>query len=296
MSNPYQQAYTSFGNAFGVNPTVLKYIGQLESNHNPGAVNNWDSNAAAGIPSKGIMQFIQPTFDSFYNQAAADRPDVFGSLGQKDWMNPQQQIATAAWALANNKGSHWATYNKALSQAGGQLRVPQGQFAMDSSQNAIQGPQGLDEKKAKALNSLAEWDPVKYGYKRDKYMASANQQPADPHTMDDGHDYGSNLGMHDLINKFGIQFDSNAPWQQNPQQGGGKHTANSWHYAGKAFDIGDARNSPQTLQQVASYVKQNPGQFHEFFYDPLGWYVKGGKINKGAIGGHSNHAHIAFME
>lgn len=36
-----------------------------ESNGNPTAVNNWDSNARAGIPSKGLVQTIQPTFDAY---------------------------------------------------------------------------------------------------------------------------------------------------------------------------------------------------------------------------------------
>ncbi|MER5871525.1 LysM peptidoglycan-binding domain-containing protein [Streptomyces sp. NPDC002044] len=33
-----------------------------ESSGNPLAINNWDSNAAAGIPSKGLLQVIDPTF------------------------------------------------------------------------------------------------------------------------------------------------------------------------------------------------------------------------------------------
>jgi soluble lytic murein transglycosylase-like protein len=36
-----------------------------ESNGNPNAVNNWDSNAARGTPSKGLMQCIQPTFNAY---------------------------------------------------------------------------------------------------------------------------------------------------------------------------------------------------------------------------------------
>lgn len=35
-----------------------------ESGGNPQAINNWDSNAAAGIPSKGLMQTIDPTFQA----------------------------------------------------------------------------------------------------------------------------------------------------------------------------------------------------------------------------------------
>lgn len=38
---------------------------QSESSGNPNAINNWDSNAKAGIPSKGLMQVIDPTFKSY---------------------------------------------------------------------------------------------------------------------------------------------------------------------------------------------------------------------------------------
>lgn len=37
-----------------------------ESGGNPNAVNNWDSNAAAGTPSEGLLQVIQPTFDTYH--------------------------------------------------------------------------------------------------------------------------------------------------------------------------------------------------------------------------------------
>jgi len=38
---------------------------QRESNGNPRAINLWDSNAKAGIPSKGLVQTIDPTFNAF---------------------------------------------------------------------------------------------------------------------------------------------------------------------------------------------------------------------------------------
>lgn len=44
--------------------TVLRRMNQ-ESGGNPNAVNNWDSNAAAGIPSQGLMQTIPPTFNAY---------------------------------------------------------------------------------------------------------------------------------------------------------------------------------------------------------------------------------------
>jgi SLT domain-containing protein len=37
-----------------------------ESTGNPQAINLWDSNAAAGIPSKGLLQVIDPTFRAFH--------------------------------------------------------------------------------------------------------------------------------------------------------------------------------------------------------------------------------------
>ncbi|MCQ4082598.1 LysM peptidoglycan-binding domain-containing protein [Streptomyces sp. RB6PN25] len=37
-----------------------------ESSGNPNAVNNWDSNAAAGTPSEGLLQVIQPTFNAYH--------------------------------------------------------------------------------------------------------------------------------------------------------------------------------------------------------------------------------------
>ncbi|GAA3387451.1 LysM peptidoglycan-binding domain-containing protein [Streptomyces roseoviridis] len=37
-----------------------------ESSGNPLAINNWDSNAAAGTPSKGLLQVIDPTFRAYH--------------------------------------------------------------------------------------------------------------------------------------------------------------------------------------------------------------------------------------
>ncbi|MCC3768021.1 transglycosylase SLT domain-containing protein [Streptomyces sp. UNOC14_S4] len=37
-----------------------------ESTGNPNAINDWDVNAAAGIPSKGLLQIIDPTFKAYH--------------------------------------------------------------------------------------------------------------------------------------------------------------------------------------------------------------------------------------
>ncbi|MER5184217.1 transglycosylase SLT domain-containing protein [Streptomyces sp. NPDC002896] len=37
-----------------------------ESSGNPMAINNWDINAKNGVPSKGLLQVIQPTFNAYH--------------------------------------------------------------------------------------------------------------------------------------------------------------------------------------------------------------------------------------
>jgi hypothetical protein len=43
-----------------------------ESGGDPGAYNGWDSNAAAGTPSEGIAQVIQPTFKAYHLRGFGD--------------------------------------------------------------------------------------------------------------------------------------------------------------------------------------------------------------------------------
>lgn len=56
-------------------PEGLRTLIMRESGGNPRAVNNWDSNAAAGTPSKGLMQTIQPTFDRYRDKRLPN--DIF---------------------------------------------------------------------------------------------------------------------------------------------------------------------------------------------------------------------------
>ena len=50
----------------------LKQIIMKESNGKPNAVNKWDSNAAAGNPSEGLMQVIPSTFEAYVHPDFAD--------------------------------------------------------------------------------------------------------------------------------------------------------------------------------------------------------------------------------
>ncbi|MEV6838804.1 transglycosylase SLT domain-containing protein [Streptomyces sp. NPDC051133] len=46
-----------------------------ESSGNPKAINLWDSNAAKGIPSKGLLQVIDPTFNAYH--VAGTSSDIY---------------------------------------------------------------------------------------------------------------------------------------------------------------------------------------------------------------------------
>ncbi|WP_330333914.1 LysM peptidoglycan-binding domain-containing protein [Streptomyces sp. NBC_00536] len=60
----------------GIHRNVLR-----ESSGNPLAINNWDSNAAAGIPSKGLLQVIDPTFRAYHVPGtAADSYDPVANI------------------------------------------------------------------------------------------------------------------------------------------------------------------------------------------------------------------------
>ncbi|WP_406053566.1 transglycosylase SLT domain-containing protein [Streptomyces sp. NBC_01077] len=49
------------GSAWAIRATIMR-----ESSGNVYAINLWDSNARAGIPSKGLMQVIDPTFRAYH--------------------------------------------------------------------------------------------------------------------------------------------------------------------------------------------------------------------------------------
>ncbi|MDK1348238.1 transglycosylase SLT domain-containing protein [Streptomyces sp. 378] len=49
------------GSYEGIHRNIMR-----ESSGNPLAINNWDSNAAKGTPSKGLLQTIDPTFQAYH--------------------------------------------------------------------------------------------------------------------------------------------------------------------------------------------------------------------------------------
>ncbi|AJC54105.1 hypothetical protein GZL_01505 [Streptomyces sp. 769] len=65
-----------------------------ESSGNPYAINDWDINARNGIPSKGLLQVIQPTFDTYHVSGTA-----------RNLYDPVANITAAANYAAHRYGS-----------------------------------------------------------------------------------------------------------------------------------------------------------------------------------------------
>lgn len=80
-----QQQLAIYGPQFGITNSkawedaIIRQIGS-ESSGNPTAWNKTDSNAAKGIPSKGLLQFIEPTFNA-------------NNISGGSWLDPAAQIA-----------------------------------------------------------------------------------------------------------------------------------------------------------------------------------------------------------
>lgn len=76
-----------------VNAQDTRTLIESESGGNPTIVNNWDSNAKKGTPSKGLMQTIDPTFQAF------------AVPGHKDILNPVDNIVAASRYSIQDYGS-----------------------------------------------------------------------------------------------------------------------------------------------------------------------------------------------
>ncbi|MEV6432764.1 transglycosylase SLT domain-containing protein [Nocardia sp. NPDC051463] len=77
------------GSYDGIHRNIIR-----ESGGDPHAINLWDSNAAAGIPSKGLLQVIDPTFAAFHVEGTPF-----------DIWDPVANITAACNYAANRYGS-----------------------------------------------------------------------------------------------------------------------------------------------------------------------------------------------
>ncbi|MEV7867487.1 phage tail tape measure protein [Streptomyces sp. NPDC088124] len=101
------QALRMVGQPASLLQTVLRRMNQ-ESGGNPRAINLWDSNAKAGIPSKGLMQTIDPTFNAYA-----------GALRGRGVWDPLANIYASMRYALSRYGSLAAAYNRPGGYANG---------------------------------------------------------------------------------------------------------------------------------------------------------------------------------
>lgn len=125
------------GNVERWRPTVMQALGltgqpgthaditlrrmNQESGGNPRAINNWDSNAARGTPSKGLMQVIDPTFARYRHPGLPN-----------DIWDPLANVAASMRYALGRYGSLPAAYNRAGGYNTGGLLRP-GQLAYNET-------------------------------------------------------------------------------------------------------------------------------------------------------------------
>lgn len=139
----------------------LVYAAQSESGGDPNAVNNWDSNAAAGHPSKGLLQTIDSTFDAYKlpgydnifdpvaNAIAAIRYMIarYGSVGAV--VNPR----LGHW-YGYEVGSRYIPYDMPAMVHQGEMIIPKNENPYANSGGTITG--GLAGPIVSAINQLGD--------------------------------------------------------------------------------------------------------------------------------------------
>lgn len=71
---------------------------------------------------------------------------------------------------------------------------------------------------------------------------------------------------------------------------GGNHVPNSYHYRYRAIDV---FGTHEEMMRLMGATVRSSREFREAFYDPFGRFVKDGNVHLGAVGGHSDHVHLA---
>jgi hypothetical protein len=257
-----------------------------------GAESGWNPNAQSPAGALGIAQIV-PKW----------HPGV-------DPMNPKAALNYAARLMASQY-SKYGTWRDALSAYNSGRPWEQGQnieetrnYVTKIMQGLGQLPQGAtgvnpshtitvpDERKQFALSLLGGANTYgQQGFSGPLLAAlqSKTTMPvSQPGQVARGGAMGA-LSLDELAKRFGLDITSGyrSPDQNAAVQG----SPTSYHMQNRARDIAVGSGK---WNQFIQYARHNPGMFNEFFFDPLGWYIKNGRIVKGAIGGHDDHLHYAF--
>lgn len=99
------------------------------NNRSKGVENDWDSNAKAGTPSKGVLQFIQPTFDKYavkgHHNIWKAFDQVLALLNDSNW---RSDLHTGGWGPTGSPrgfaNGGIATTPSIFGEAGAEMAIP----------------------------------------------------------------------------------------------------------------------------------------------------------------------------
>lgn len=291
MADYRKMAWNAAVNA-GIDPrTFVKQI-QAESNFNP--------RAGSSAGAQGIAQIMPATArgwgvdpwnpNAALNAAAKNMAKYINSYG--GWRNALVAYNAGPGRVGKPLYSETANYiSKILGgggepPAGGPFSLKPGGGAQDSP-FALPGAEGGDGsgRKSLALKMLLSDDPVDswdlFSLKREATpLQNPGASEATPSFGGGGPAPGKGWqALSNWAEGFGLPITSTT---------GGKHAPGSFHYSGRAVDVGLGKGG----QQMAAYARRHPGQFVEFF-GPMNWHIKNGRIVQGAFPDHGDHYHVA---
>ena len=304
----YYKAYArKMAQKYGIDPRVFVRQINQESGFNP--------KAGSGAGAQGIAQIMPKTAQSWgvdpWKPKAALEAAAKNMKYYVNQYNGSYEKALAAYnagpgAVAKYNGvPPFAETQHYVSTIMGGIKNPTTTRTRTSggSRPTPKSPSGLTDAGREWLTSyLYPDDPVMSALlgKSMEPIQSIDTSPqpqsaggAPAGTARPSRGYGS---FRQVENRFGLarsSSDNDAP---------GVHVSGSDHYRkfgnghAKAYDYGDAKNNPAKLRKLGQYLKKNYKTLgvDDFFYDPLGWYIDEGRVVKGRIGGHGDHAHLSF--
>ena len=108
---------------------IINVANHESNNRSKGVENDWDSNAKAGTPSKGVLQFIQPTFNKYAVKGHHDIwkafDQVLALLNDSNW---RSDLHTGGWGPTGSPrgfaNGGIATVPSIFGEAGAEMAIP----------------------------------------------------------------------------------------------------------------------------------------------------------------------------
>jgi hypothetical protein len=249
-----------------------------ESGGDPYAINDWDSNAMAGTPSKGLMQIIQPTWDAW--------TDAMIGYFEENWMDPVKSVAVATRYMSGEYGGPvgYTGYGYKRGGLGTNSRNPQHITWNEGAGNEAWISTGGDRNQNVGyLKKAASWFnmgvvPMKHG----GFVSGVGEALGPTH-------YGWSpevQGYVDYLSQFGAEANT---YVGHGEPGGSTEdmTADFWGYGGRGVPI-----DPAVGEQIAQAALAAGGLAYMIWNG--NYYGSDGSVTPWPEDPHYDHVHISW--